>query len=81
MACCRQGSMLCCLRCRFLFDNTIVRDKPNLVTCRQASSCPSGKLNGLLALFGLFAFKTLICVFPLVCAMNPLRELKLTPFC
>ena len=53
MACCRQGSMLCCLRCRFLFDNTIVRDKPNLVTCRQASSCPSGKLNGLLALFGL----------------------------
>ena len=25
MACIRQGFTLCCLRCRFLFDNTIVR--------------------------------------------------------
>ncbi len=31
MACCRQGSTLFCLRCRFLINNTIVHEKPNLV--------------------------------------------------
>ena len=70
MACCRQGSPLCCLRCRFLFDNTIVRDKSNLVAYRLASiNSPSfergstalagrkftGKLNGLFALKALLA--------------------------
>ena len=38
-----------------LLEITIVRDKPNLFTCRQASSCPSGQLNGLLALQALVA--------------------------